>query len=60
MTMLGTIIAQAADVAASEASALPEALRISGIGLLAIFCVMGFFGAMIAVLVRLFPDRDDQ
>lgn len=41
-------------------SALPEALRISGIALVAIFVVMGMFGAMIALLARLFPDGADE
>jgi hypothetical protein len=41
-------------------TALPEALRISGIALLAIFFVMGLFGAMIALLARLFPDGEDK
>ncbi|MGD9632686.1 MAG: hypothetical protein AB7G28_17050 [Pirellulales bacterium] len=41
-------------------SALPEALRISGIALVAIFCVTGLFGAMIALLARMFPDVTDE
>lgn len=41
-------------------TALPEALRISGVGLLAIFFVMGLFGSLIALLARLFPDGRDK
>jgi len=41
-------------------SALPEALQISGIALLAIFFVMGLFGTLIALLARLFPDGVDE
>jgi len=41
-------------------SALPEALRISGVALLAIFFVMGLFGAMIALLSRVFPETVDE
>ena len=49
-----TFAAQAND------SALPEALRISGIALLAIFFVMGLFGAMIKLLSILFPEANDE
>jgi hypothetical protein len=38
--------------------ALPEALRISGIALLAIFFVMGLFGAMITLLSVIFPESE--
>lgn len=41
-------------------SALPEALRISGVALVAIFCVMGLFGLMILLLTRMFPDKEEQ
>jgi hypothetical protein len=46
--------------AAEGGSALPEALHISGIALLAIFFVMGLFGAMITLLSRLFPEAEDE
>ena len=41
-------------------SALSEALRISGVALVAIFCVMGLFGLMILLLTRMFPDKEEQ
>jgi hypothetical protein len=40
--------------------ALPDALRISGIALLAIFFVMGLFGAMITLLSLVFPESDNS
>lgn len=40
--------------------ALAEALRISGIALGAIFLVMGFFGILITLLVRAFPEGDGE
>ena len=55
------IVAQQAAAAGSSAeSALPEALRISGVALMAIFFVMGLFGAMIALLSRVFPETVDE
>lgn len=45
---------------ANAESALPEALRISGVALMAIFFVMGLFGAMIALLSRVFPETLDE
>jgi hypothetical protein len=42
------------------ATALPEALQISGIALLAIFFVMGLFGAMITLFSFVFPETDDE
>lgn len=51
----------AATTAATAAtSALPEALQISGVALIAIFCVMGLFGAMILLLTWLFPDESEN
>jgi hypothetical protein len=50
---------QAVASATQVGSALPEALNISGIALVAIFVVMGLFGAMITLLSMLFPDTDD-
>ena len=41
-------------------SALPEALRISAIAMLAIFFVMGLFGAMITLFSVVFPETDDE
>ena len=61
--MYGNLLAlaeQAVAPAAQGGSALPEALHISGIALLAIFFVMGLFGTMIALLSRLFPEVDDE
>jgi hypothetical protein len=43
-----------------DTSALPEALRISAIALLAIFCVMGLFGTMITLLSLMFPETNDE
>jgi hypothetical protein len=37
-----------------------EALRISGVALVAIFFVMGLFGAMISLLARVFPQIADE
>ena len=55
------IVAQeTADAGSHVESALPEALRISGVALLAIFFVMGLFGAMIALLSRIFPGAVDE
>jgi hypothetical protein len=51
---------QAVAPATQVGSALPEALHISGIALLAIFFVMGLFGAMITLLSRLFPEAEDE
>jgi hypothetical protein len=45
---------------AVTASALPEALRISGIALVAIFLVMGLFGTMIALFTRVFPVSNEE
>ena len=45
---------------AVTASALPEALRISGIALVAIFLVMGLFGTMIALAARAFPVSSEE
>ncbi len=54
-------IAQQTVAAGSNAdSALPEALRISGVALVAIFIVMGLFGAMIALLSHVFPETVDE
>ncbi len=40
--------------------ALSEALRISGIAIVAIFVVMGLLGVMIGLMGKLFPaDEDD-
>jgi hypothetical protein len=55
-----TLAEQAATPLSNVDSALPEALRISGIALLAIFFVMGLFGALIALLTRLYPDNSDE
>jgi hypothetical protein len=55
-----TFAAQLVAAAAAAESALPEALRISGIGLVAIFFVMGLFGAMIKLLTWLFPEAADE
>lgn len=52
--------AQSVEPGSNVGSALPEALRISGIALLAIFFVMGLFGSMIALLARLFPEQVDE
>ena len=52
--LLWAITAEGSDVG----SALPEALRISGIALLAIFFVMGLFGALITLLSIIFPESD--
>ncbi len=41
-------------------SALPEALRISSVALLAIFFVMGLFGGLITLLSLVFPDTSDE
>jgi hypothetical protein len=41
-------------------TALPEALRISGIALVAIFLVMGLFGTMIALFARAFPVSNEE
>jgi len=51
---------QAAAAGSNVESALPEALRISGVALVAIFFVMGLFGAMIALLSRVFPETVDE
>lgn len=51
---------QSAAAGANAESALPEALRISGVALVAIFFVMGLFGAMIALLSRVFPETLDE
>jgi hypothetical protein len=54
-------LAQQTVAAGSNAdSALPEALRVSGVALVAIFIVMGLFGSMIALLSRLFPEAIDE
>lgn len=50
---------QAVAPATQIGSALPEALRISGIALVAIFFVMGLFGTMITLLSLVFPEKDD-
>lgn len=42
----------------AENDVLAEALRVSGIGMLGIFVVMGLFAAMITLLTKLFPDGD--
>jgi hypothetical protein len=42
----------------AETDVLAEALRISGIGMLGIFVVMGLFAAMITLLTKLFPDGE--
>jgi hypothetical protein len=39
---------------------LMEALRVSGIALLAIFLVMGLFGVMISLFSILFPAAEDE
>ncbi len=39
---------------------LMEALRVSGIALLAIFLVMGLFGVMISLFSILFPATEDE
>jgi hypothetical protein len=39
---------------------LLEALRISGIALVAIFFVMGLFGVMIRLFAILFPASEDE
>lgn len=36
---------------------LPEALRVSGVAMLAIFVVMGLFALLISLLGRMFPDE---
>lgn len=63
-TLLLGFAANATEAAAAAtttaASALPEALRISGVALIAIFCVMGLFGAMIMLLTWLFPDESEN
>lgn len=41
-------------------SALPEALRISAVALVAIFVVMALFGGMITLLSFVFPGTDDE
>ena len=51
---------QAVAPALESGSALPAALRISGIGLIAIFFVMGLFGALITLLTFMFPEAVDE
>jgi hypothetical protein len=62
-SMLFAIVKEGTDSLTSamngSTSALPEALRISGVALVAIFCVMGLFGAMILLLTRMFPDVEE-
>jgi hypothetical protein len=61
--MYGNLLAlaeQAVATALQGGSALPEALRISGIGLIGIFFVMGLFGALITLLSFLFPEAVDE
>jgi hypothetical protein len=53
------ILGFATEATTAAASALPEALQISGVALVAIFCVMGLFGAMIMLLTWLFPDESE-
>jgi hypothetical protein len=55
-----TIAQQTVAAGSNTDSALPEALRISGVALVAIFIVMGLFGAMIALLSRVFPETVDE
>lgn len=50
--------ARAAGPALQPNPALTEALRISGVALLAIFVVMGLFGALIALLAWASPAED--
>ena len=40
-------------------TAFLEALRVSGIALLAIFVVMTIFGVMIKVIGRMFPEQSE-
>jgi predicted DNA repair protein MutK len=42
---------------ATTQPALPQALRLSGVALVAIFVVMGLFAVLITFLGRLFPDE---
>lgn len=39
---------------------LSAALRVSGIALIAIFAVMGLFGALISIIGRLFPEAEES
>lgn len=43
---------------APVASALSEALRISGIAMLAIFVVMALFGALISLIGKMCPEEE--
>lgn len=42
---------------ATTQPALPQALRLSGVALVAIFVVMALFAVLITLLGRLFPDE---
>lgn len=59
LTLLANILDTAASAAPEAANALPAALRISGIALITILIVMGLFGAMISLLGRVFPDKQE-
>ncbi len=61
--MIQSLLMLAQETVAVDAlaeSALPEALRISGIALVAIFFVMGLFGSMIALFARAFPESNKE
>ncbi len=42
---------------ATTQPALPQALRLSGVALVAIFVVMGLFALLISLLGRMFPEE---
>lgn len=58
--MMMAVVAPAIVAATQVGSALPEALRISGIALAAIFLVMGLFGTMITLLSKIFPEDGEE
>lgn len=49
-----------ATTAAADGSALSQALRVSGIALVAIFVVMGLFGVLITLIGRVFPEPESN
>lgn len=60
--MKSLVIGAATEMATESpaAAVLSEAIRVSAIGMLGIFVVMGLFALMIILLTRVFPDGRDK
>jgi hypothetical protein len=61
MALPGSVVesAPAAEMAAGS-DAFFESLRISGVGMLGVFLVMGLFAALISLLMRWFSRHNDD